>query len=199
MRKTISALVVLIVVWLSYVIWPLHDVLALARAFETRNVEMLRYHINFPAVRASLTRQIVEVYLKHAGIKVNPMVQGAAVGAASSIADPIVAKLISPEAFAAFMHAGWPETVVPEKPASAVGITPQSVGNGWQIFADTDYGLGRFEVSLPGTLPRAQRFVLAFRLTQWRWRLVGVTLPETIQALLADELIKAVKPAPVTP
>src|SRR5437016_9753535 len=111
MRKTISALVALIVLWLGYVIWPLHDVVQLARAFESRNVEMLRYHISFPAVRASLTRQIIDVYLKNAGVKVNPLVQGAAAGAASSIADPIVEKLISPEAFAAFMHAGWPQTV----------------------------------------------------------------------------------------
>jgi hypothetical protein len=37
-----------------------------------------------------------------------------------------------------------------------------------------------------------------FRLLQWRWRLVGVTLPESIQNLLADELIKSMK-APKTP
>src|SRR4029077_8817362 len=110
MRKTISALVVLLVLWLGYVIWPLHDVVQLVRAIESRNVETLRDHINFPAVRASLTRQVIEAYLKNTGVKVNPLVQGAAAGAASSIADPIVEKIISPEALAALMHAGWPET-----------------------------------------------------------------------------------------
>jgi hypothetical protein len=199
MRKTITALVVLIVLWLGYVGWPLRDLLVLTRAFETRNVETLTSHINFAAVRASLTRQIVAAYLKRAGIKVNPLVQGAAAGAASSIADPIVARVISPEALAALMSNGWPVTVVPDKPASALGITSQSVGTGWQIFLGSEYGFGRFEVALPASLPPSQRFRLAFRLTQWRWRLVGITLPESIQMLLADELIKTQKPPPVTP
>jgi hypothetical protein len=42
-------------------------------------------------------------------------------------------------------------------------------------------------------LPQQQRFGLTFRLLQWRWRLVGVTLPENIQNLLADELVKAMR------
>jgi hypothetical protein len=45
----------------------------------------------------------------------------------------------------------------------------------------------------PPALPSQQRFRLTFRLLQWRWRLVGVTLPENIQNLLADELVKAVR------
>jgi len=39
-------------------------------------------------------------------------------------------------------------------------------------------------------LPVHQRFRLEFRLLQWHWRVVGVTLPENIQNLLADELRK---------
>ena len=43
------------------------------------------------------------------------------------------------------------------------------------------------------SLPPPQRFGLAFGLLQWRWQLTGITLPENIQNLLADELIKAMK------
>jgi hypothetical protein len=42
-------------------------------------------------------------------------------------------------------------------------------------------------------VPPRQRFDLKFRLLQWRWQLTGITLPEEIQNLLADELIKAMK------
>ena len=42
-------------------------------------------------------------------------------------------------------------------------------------------------------LPVHQRFRLEFRLLQWHWRLAGVTLPENIQNLLADELAKALR------
>jgi hypothetical protein len=48
-------------------------------------------------------------------------------------------------------------------------------------------------VSAPGVLPPLQRFRLTFRLLQWRWQLVAVILPETIQNLLVDELVKATR------
>ena len=67
------------------------------------------------------------------------------------------------------------------------------MGTIWQIFGNSEYGFGRFEVTGPAALPAQQRFRLTFRLLQWRWRLVGVTLPENIQNLLADELVKAAR------
>jgi hypothetical protein len=63
----------------------------------------------------------------------------------------------------------------------------------WQIFANSEYGIGRFEVSAPAVLPPPQRFRLTFRLLQWRWQLVALILPETIQNLLGDELVKATR------
>jgi len=67
-----------------------------------------------------------------------------------------------------------------------------TIGTIWQIFGN-EYGIGRFEVSAPLALPRQQRFGLTFRPLQWRWRLADISLPETIQNLLADELIKTMK------
>jgi hypothetical protein len=40
-------------------------------------------------------------------------------------------------------------------------------------------------------LPPQQRFRLELRLLQGHWRLVGVVLPEDVQNLLVDELVKA--------
>jgi hypothetical protein len=57
----------------------------------------------------------------------------------------------------------------------------------------SEYGLGRFNVSLPQSLSPAQRFGLEFRLLQWRWRLTGLILPESIRNVLADELAKLMK------
>jgi hypothetical protein len=42
-------------------------------------------------------------------------------------------------------------------------------------------------------LPPANRFRLRFQPLEWRWHLVGLTLPENIQNLLADEPVKAVR------
>jgi hypothetical protein len=81
-------------------------------------------------------------------------------------------------------------TVVPDPPPGTVGITRSTIGTSWQIFENSEYGLDRFEVTAPSALPQQQRFRLTFRLLQWRWRLVAVTLPENIQKLLGDELAK---------
>jgi hypothetical protein len=142
-------------------------------------------------VRASLTNQIVAAYVRRTGIQISPLTQRMA-ASALGIADPVVTKLISPEALSELLSVGWPVTVVPDPPPGTVGITRSTMGTLWQIFRNSEYGFDRFEVAGPAALPKQQRFYLTFRLLQWRWRLVGVTLPGSIQDLLADELIKAI-------
>jgi hypothetical protein len=130
--------------------------------------------------------------VRRTGTQISPLAQNTA-AAALGIADPIVKKLISPEALSELLAVGWPVTVVPDPPPGTVGITRSTMGTIWQIFGNSEYGFGRFEVAEPAALPQQQRFGLTFRLLQWRWRLVGVTLPENIQNLLADELVKAMR------
>jgi hypothetical protein len=43
------------------------------------------------------------------------------------------------------------------------------------------------------------RFTLRFKLLGWHWKLTSITLPERIQNLLADELVKAMNAPPRTP
>jgi hypothetical protein len=149
--------------------------------------------VYFDPVRLSLTNQIVAAYIRRTGVQISPLAQSMA-ASALGIADPIVKKLISPEALSELLTVGWPVPAVPDPPPTGtVGITTSTMGTIWQIFVNSEYGFGRFEVTGPAALPPQQRFRLTFRLLQWRWRLVGVTLPENIQNLLADELIKATR------
>src|SRR5262245_3494843 len=194
MGRAIATLLVLGLTWLGYVAWPLHDLYTLVRAFEARDVETVKTYVYFDSVRRSLADQIVAAYVRRSGIQVNPLVQGIA-GSAFAIADPIVAKVISPEALSEFLTTGWPVTVLPDVSQDAVGVSRKTLGNAWQIFAASEYGLARFKVSLPRELSRSQRFGLEFKLLQWRWRLTGLILPESIQNVLADELIKTKIPA----
>jgi hypothetical protein len=192
MRKTILTLVVLGLAWLGYVAWPLYDLHVLVRAFETRDVATVTRYVYFDSVRRSLAEQVAAAYVRRSGMHVSPLVQGMA-GAAFAIADPIVGKVISPEALSQFLTTGWPVTVVPEVPKDAVGISSKSLGNAWQVFVASEYGLGRFNVSPPQSLSPPRRFGFEFRLLQWRWRLTGLRLPESIQNALADELAKMLK------
>jgi hypothetical protein len=192
MRKTIATLVVLGLILIGYTAWPLYDLFVLVRAIETRDVDTVVRHVYFNQVRISLTNQIVDAYVRRTGIQISPLARSMA-AAALSIADPVVKKLISPEALSELLAVGWPVAVVPDPPPGTIGITRSTMGTIWQVFANSEYGLGRFEVAAPAALPPQQRFGLTFRLLQWRWRLVAVTLPENIQNLLADELIKATR------
>jgi hypothetical protein len=192
MRKTIATFVVLSAILIGYTAWPLYDLFVLVRAIETRDVDTVVRHVYFDQVRISLTNQIVAAYVRRTGMQISPLARSMA-GAALGIADPIVNKLISPEALSELLAIGWPVPVLPDPPPGTVGISRSTIGTIWQIFGNSEYGLGRFEVAAPAVLPPQQRFRLTFRLLQWRWRLVAVTLPENIQNLLADELIKVMR------
>lgn len=199
MRRTIFIVIILVLAWLGYTAWPLYDMFVLVRAFETRNLGTLERHVYFDSVRRSLSDQIVVAYIQRSGIRVPPLAR-AVPGAALAIADPVVAKVISPEALSEFLTIGWPVAVEPDVPRGTVGIWSKTIGNVWQVYAASEYGLGRFNVTVPQAVARPQRFGLEFKLLQWRWRLTAVTLPEAILNLLADELIKAVKkPAQSSP
>jgi Protein of unknown function (DUF2939) len=192
MRKTIATLVVLSLILIGYTAWPLYNLFVLVRAIETRDVDTVVRHVYFDQVRISLTNQVVAAYVRRTGIQISPLARSMA-AAALGIADPVVKKLISPEALSELLAVRWPVAVVPDPPPGTVGITRSTMGTIWQVFGNSEYGLGRFEVAAPAALPPQQRFQLTFRLLQWRWRLVAVTLPENIQNLLADELIKATR------
>jgi len=190
LRKTAATILILAVVWIGYVAWPIYDLLVLVRAIETRDVDTVSRHVYFDAVRISLTNQVVDAYVRRTGIQIGPLRRNIA---AAAIANPVVEKLISREALSQLLTIGWPVTVVDGPPPGTIGITTNTIGTMWQIFANSEYGIGRFEVSAPAVLPPLQRFRLTFRLLQWRWQLVAVILPETIQNLLGDELVKATR------
>jgi hypothetical protein len=193
MRRTTLTVAILALVWIGYITWPIYDLLVLIRAVQTRDIGTVTRRVYFDAVRISLTNQIIDAYTRRAGVQISPFARSFA-SAGLAIADPVVQKLISPEALSQLLTVGWPVTAVPDAPPpGTVGITTNTIGTFWQIFGNAEYGFGRFEVAGPAVLPAHQRFRLEFRLLQWRWRLVSVILPENIQNLLADELAKALR------
>ena len=83
--------------------------------------------------------------------------------------------------------------MLPERPAGVSGLSSAALGNAWQVFAAGDYGIRRFEIEVPPSLPRERRFVLEFRLIQWRWQLTSVRMPDHLTVRLAEELNKLLK------
>jgi Protein of unknown function (DUF2939) len=69
--------------------------------------------VYFDAVHISLTNQIVDAYTRRTGVQISPFARSLA-SAGLAIADPVVQKLISPEALSQLLAVGWPVTAVPE-------------------------------------------------------------------------------------
>src|SRR6266403_285086 len=127
MRKTIATFVVLSAILIGYTAWPLYDLFVLVRAIETRDVDTVVRHVYFDQVRISLTNQIIAAYVRRTGLQISPLARSMA-GAALGIADPIVNKLISPEALSDLLAVGWPLPVLPDPPPGTVGITRSTIG-----------------------------------------------------------------------
>lgn len=193
MRNTVVFTVIIGLVWIGYMAWPLYELTLLARAIDARDVRTVVRHVNFDRVRTSLTEQIASAYVQRSGIQPGLVGQQAVI-LGLSIADPVITKLVSPEALSELLAVGWPAAVVSEPPPSGtLGISSDTLGTAWQIFAASRYGIGRFEVSAPTAAPPVTRFRLTFHLLAWRWQLTGITLPENIRNLLVDQVIKAVR------
>src|SRR6266699_54866 len=113
MRRTLLILAILGLVWIGYIAWPVYDLFVLISAIETRDVNTVTRHVYFDSVRISLTNQVVAAYVRRTGIQIGPLRRNIA---AAAIADPVVKRLVSPEALTELLAVGWPITVLPGPP-----------------------------------------------------------------------------------
>jgi Protein of unknown function (DUF2939) len=193
MRSTIKIAAVLVVLWLAYAAWPFFDVYRLLDAVQARDVAALNDRIDFLALRRSLTAQIARTYLRLTGKAGQPgsIVEQFTVGVATSVADPLVAKLVSPEALLDLLQTGRPSGIAADNIPSIEGIGAQAAGNAWRLYLNSELGIGRFFITLPVDKPPPESFRLGFCLTGWTWKLCGIELPEPLQLRLAQEILKS--------
>jgi hypothetical protein len=183
MRKTIVVLLVLLLVFGAGAIWPFTALFDIATKAGAGDAVGVSERIDF----AALTAQIINAYIRLSGIKVAP--GGITAAVAGSVADPLVAKLISPEALIDLLRNGWPSAVLPERPPGLAAISSASFGNWWALFANSEYGLSGFSVALPVEKPVAQQFRVYLALSRQGWKLSGLDLPEEIVTKLTEQLI----------
>src|SRR5262245_5263031 len=132
MRWIACIIVAAAVLWSGYAASPFLAVYDLVHALERRDAAAVARRVNFPAVRQSLSEQIASTYLQLSGKdpRLGQVGRSMAIGVAASIADPIVAKLVSPEAVIELLNDGWPSSALPEKVAAALPVlTSASLGS----------------------------------------------------------------------
>jgi hypothetical protein len=190
MRWALWITVTLSILLGAYITSPLIALQRIASAVETRDAVALTERIEFPSLRRSLTKQIVATYLKLIGKKLPIGVFGKRL--AVSVADPVVARLMTVRALLDLLGKGEAGKTA-KVPIDRAPFTSTSFKSVWRVWLNTDY-LGRdFYVYLPPEGSRGERFKVHLRLIRWRWRLVGIELPEDLKEQLAREIVKLTK------
>lgn len=188
MKKTIAVVVLLLALWVGYLAWPFVSLLAVVRAAESGDVAAIQERVNFPALRRSLSGQIISTYARFTGMKLDGA--GLTVGLAASLADPFIEKMLSPAALADLLRSGWPKGVLSDAAPGAGGVSPSAIGNAWRLFLNSDYGIGEVRVTVPVDQPKEKQFRIELGLHDWSWKLQGLGLPVELQERLARELMK---------
>src|SRR4051812_32714739 len=187
MRKTLAVVVVLSLIFVAAAVWPFTALYDIATKAEAADSAALNERLNQPALRRSLTNQLIRTYIRISGIRVNP--GGIIAGVAGSIVDPIIEKLMTPEILTAMLRTGWPGTVLPERPAGLQGLGSIKSASLWPLFLNSNYGISGFSVSVPPEVPPEQQYRLTLSLSKQGWRLSRLDLPDQIQVKLVEQLI----------
>jgi len=188
MRKTLMTIGVLVLLGIGWSAWPFVGLYDLARAAQSGDIARIEQRVDFASLGRSLSGQLVQTYARLAGV---PAERGSLIaGVASAVADPIVARLLTRLALAELVQNGWPKSALGDPPADVRRPNWNALGNVWQLYASSEYGIGEFRVRLPVNEPRERQFRVRLALTGLTWKLSGIDLPQDLQERLARELIK---------
>lgn len=191
MRWTLRIAAILAVLLVAYAIWPVAGFYRIASAIESRDAAGLSQRVDFRALRKSLTKQIVETYLELTGKgkKLGLFGKGIAVGLGTSYAEPIVARLINEATLMDLLtkgNAGGGAKIS----AELAPFSKSALRSGWNTWWNSEYRGDDYYVYLPPEKSAEEQFRVKLSLSQWRWKLAGIGLPDALRVQLAEELVK---------
>lgn len=189
MKRVIISLTIPLVAIGYFLVSPFVGLAHLRSAIDARNASVLSDRIDFKRLRNSLGQQIISTYLKITGksAQLGPLGTSIAAGVGASIAEPLLADLVNPEMMLDLLSGGRFSATSLQMP----GLGPFSkdaLGSAWEIFINTEYGIGNFYISLPTRAAATDQFRLRLQVLQWNWKLTAVDLPEHVRVELAKEL-----------
>ena len=191
MKRFTLAVLVFTILLVGYWAWPFVGLRALAAALQAHNAAALSEQVDFPRLRRSLAQQIIFAYLRVTGreSKLGALAPIASnVGA--SIVDPLVSQIINPENLIELLRGG---TIESELGATSfnIGIFPHfSLSDAWDVWLGSEYGMARVSIGSPANAEAVEQFRLRMQLLQWRWKIIGLDLPQKLRDQLAQELAK---------
>jgi hypothetical protein len=190
---------VLAVAWLLFLASPFVALHNFAREIEAGDLEAIRERVNFRALRLSLLKQVMgAVVQEKSGRALDAGQRQLAIEIGASVADPLVAQLLTPEAIVELLNGAWPKALREDDEPSAAEATPPSIvralrmrsfGAVWRLFRNSELrGFRSIVVSLPPDRPPDRQVRLRLRLARGSWKLVNIELPPAILQELARRL-----------
>jgi Protein of unknown function (DUF2939) len=199
MRWILRIAGILAVAWLLFLAAPFIALHNFAREVEARDIEAIRDRVNFRAVRISLLKQVMGVVVQEKGGRaIDPGDRQLAVEVGASLADPVVAQLLTPEAIVELLNGVWPGSLRGDDVAGAAAASPPSIvrelrlrsaNAAWRLFRASELrGFRSIIVSLPPDRDQERQVRLRLRLARGSWKLVNIELPPALLQELARRL-----------
>jgi hypothetical protein len=188
---TLRITILLFVAWLVFLVSPFFALYDLTRAVEAKDVERITERVNFRALRVSLSQQIADAYLQTPAAKeLSDLDRRAATNAGAIIVNPIVEKLVTPQALIDLLEDGWPQGVAGRPRGAAAAAAPVkfefgSVRQAWRLFITSEgQGFRSVTIPVPPDLERDKQFRVTLRLSGFTWRVTGLEIPQALRRQL---------------
>ena len=200
MRRWLTILGAVLVFGAACWAWPLVEVAELARAARSGDTTDVVGQIDVERLRRSLSRQIATAYLDATGRgrKLGSFGRSLAGAAATTVADPYVAELLTPENITALLAQGRVNRVKLGQQTISIGqgipSFPSLLAGNWLSVVTGSYydQLTDFVVPVNGGHGAEDQYGIHMHLDGLAWKLGGLDLPpamidEMARSILAGE------------
>ncbi|MFI5011031.1 MAG: DUF2939 domain-containing protein [Hyphomicrobiales bacterium] len=194
MRKYLFGAIAFLALAIAYQAWPLLGAAQLASAARSGDARKVLERVELPALRTQLTRQIVRAYLEKTGrAPKGAFERNIAINIGTSIAEPYVAEMLTPENLASLLRngriagaAGQSTLLSGEKLPNFSELLDSGL---WTTFARSHFdGWTSYLIKVAGD-ETSEGFGVHLHLVSGTWRLSGIDLPKSLVARVVEEVI----------
>lgn len=193
MKRTIQAVLFVLVLLIGYAAWPLFGFKSIVGAVQAKDAAALSELIDIPALKRSLIDQMGRAYLRVSGKDrgLNELEVRSALQIAATLAVSKVDDMLSPPELINLLQQSGGTTVFGRLDAGLHGLETPKFGNVFRLVRNTEYFGTTFYISLPLTSDDRTGYRLRLTLQDWTWKLSGIGLPEHVQTGLILEIIRS--------
>jgi hypothetical protein len=178
-----------------YVAWPLLGFKRIADAVEARDATQFVKLLDIRELKRSLAVQIAEAHLKLiTGRRLSPLARNLAMQAGIAAADSYVVEILQTESLFDLLKPSSIETLGGPLVKPQAWAVP-NLRNAAKLLASELKGRN-FYVIVPLSADAQHGYRLRLKLSQWRWKLAGIDLPEHVQLRLVQEFMNRGSTAP---